>query len=56
LGATRFSIVIQRIRQLRMQKTAITLTILSAARSLDASRVSRAARVKHFETPGMRIY
>jgi hypothetical protein len=33
----RFSIVIQKIRQLRMQKTAIKFTSRSAVRSLDSS-------------------
>ena len=37
VGAARFIIVIQKIRQLRMQNTAIRLTILSAARSFEAS-------------------
>jgi hypothetical protein len=36
-GVTRFIIVIQEILQLRMQNTAIRLTIRSAVRNLEAS-------------------
>src|SRR3954470_17130257 len=45
VGATRFIIVIQKMRQLRMQNTAIRLTILSAARSLEASALQPDFRI-----------
>src|SRR3954449_405344 len=45
VGATRFIIVIQKMRQLRMQNTAIRLTIRSAARSLDASALQPDFRI-----------
>src|SRR5205807_7593059 len=45
VGATRFIIVIQKMCQLRMQNTAIRLTILSAARSLEASALQPDFRI-----------
>ena len=45
MGATRFTIVIQKMRQLRMQNTAIRLTIRSAARSFDSSALQPDFRI-----------
>jgi hypothetical protein len=45
VGATRFIIVIQKIRQLRIQKTAIRFTILSALGGPQFGRFRPAARL-----------
>ncbi len=44
-GATRFIMVIQKIRQLRMQNTAIRFTMRSAARSFEASALQPDFRI-----------